>query len=327
MTTQTPERAEWLEQRRGYLGGTDVSAILGLHPYRTPLQVYLEKTGQALEQEETPAMRRGTRMEPYVAELYAEETGLTLRKGRPIIHREKPFLGVNPDYYAVDEENEALHVVELKTHNPFTSDNYGDPGTDQIPHHELIQCTWQMHLDDLGVDLCDLAVLFGLDDFRIYHVPYSEVLGAEIEDFATRWWRDHIEDRTPPAIGGSEPDTEWLKRRFPASTEAVAYATPEIEEICLRLADARREHKQAEEVKVAFENQIKAFMGDAGILEWSGGKPFTWKSTKPSEVVDWKAVAQELAQKTGGFAYGEAIARNTTTKPGVRRFLTPFKGE
>ena len=37
-------RQEWLRERKNYLGGSDLGAIAGLNPYRTALDVYLDKT-------------------------------------------------------------------------------------------------------------------------------------------------------------------------------------------------------------------------------------------------------------------------------------------
>ena len=37
--------------RRTYLGGSDTAAILGLSPWKSPLELYLEKIGEAPEQD------------------------------------------------------------------------------------------------------------------------------------------------------------------------------------------------------------------------------------------------------------------------------------
>jgi predicted phage-related endonuclease len=37
----------WLNDRRTYIGGTDIAAIMGVHPYATPLTVYEQKLGLA----------------------------------------------------------------------------------------------------------------------------------------------------------------------------------------------------------------------------------------------------------------------------------------
>jgi predicted phage-related endonuclease len=39
-------REEWLVLRRKGIGGSDVSAILGINPWKTAMDVWLEKTGE-----------------------------------------------------------------------------------------------------------------------------------------------------------------------------------------------------------------------------------------------------------------------------------------
>lgn len=43
--------AEWLIERRKGIGGSDASAILGLNPYKTNVQLWEEKTGRRSEDE------------------------------------------------------------------------------------------------------------------------------------------------------------------------------------------------------------------------------------------------------------------------------------
>jgi predicted phage-related endonuclease len=47
----TPE--QWLADRRKRIGGSDIDAILGLSPYRTPVDVWAEKPGRSPGQGET----------------------------------------------------------------------------------------------------------------------------------------------------------------------------------------------------------------------------------------------------------------------------------
>ncbi|MDP3766551.1 MAG: YqaJ viral recombinase family protein, partial [Dehalococcoidia bacterium] len=72
--------AAWLAARRAGIGGTDAAAILGLSPFRTPLDVYLDKTGAAQdERTETQPMRWGKALEPVIAEAVEERIGRHVR--------------------------------------------------------------------------------------------------------------------------------------------------------------------------------------------------------------------------------------------------------
>ena len=38
-------REKWLEARSNYIGGSDASAVIGLNPYKTNLELWQEKNG------------------------------------------------------------------------------------------------------------------------------------------------------------------------------------------------------------------------------------------------------------------------------------------
>ncbi|WP_196802087.1 YqaJ viral recombinase family protein, partial [Clostridium cadaveris] len=40
---------DWLKERQKGIGGSDVGAILGVNKWKTPFQVYLEKTEEITE--------------------------------------------------------------------------------------------------------------------------------------------------------------------------------------------------------------------------------------------------------------------------------------
>ena len=43
---------QWLENRKGGIGSSEVATIVGLNPYETPYQLWLRKTGQIPAKEE-----------------------------------------------------------------------------------------------------------------------------------------------------------------------------------------------------------------------------------------------------------------------------------
>lgn len=81
---------EWLKIRKGYIGGSDAGAIIGLNPYNSAFSVWAEKTGQVPEFEGNISTRVGTYLEDLVAKLFAEETGKQVQRLN--------FTLVNPDY-------------------------------------------------------------------------------------------------------------------------------------------------------------------------------------------------------------------------------------
>jgi putative phage-type endonuclease len=88
--------SQWRHWRWDGLGGSDAAAVLGISPYLTTGELFLEKTEPHAEREETFAMRRGRRLEPIARELYRERTGFDVR---PLCcqHDEAAWLRVSLD--------------------------------------------------------------------------------------------------------------------------------------------------------------------------------------------------------------------------------------
>ena len=313
------------EVRRAFLGATDVAAVVGVSPYRTPLQVWLEKTGHAPATEPSPAMKRGVRFEPIVADMYTEATGRPTMAAERVVHPRFDYLTAAPDRVACGEDAAPCYV-ELKTHSPWLRDGYGPEGTDAVPDHEYVQVTWQLHVGlqarDIEADHADIAVLFGTDDFGVWRVQYNAELGEALETRARRFWEEHVLPEVPPEPTAA--DVDFMRRVYPLHTERVMRADEQLESLINALRVARAELAQQEEEVNALTATIQAAMGDAAVLESSHGK-ITWRTSKPTirRTCDFdalKAAAPDL--------YARVVTEQEV--PGVRRFVVPrswAKGE
>jgi putative phage-type endonuclease len=107
--------AEWLDWRRKDVTASDVAAICGLDPHRSPLQVALEKTGKAPGSGETPLMRRGRWLEPAVAAALREtRPKWSVKKASVYLRDPEIRLGATPDYVAASPKREGFGVVQCK---------------------------------------------------------------------------------------------------------------------------------------------------------------------------------------------------------------------
>lgn len=318
------ERNDWLEARKSGIGGSDVAAILGMSPWRSPLDVYLDKTGQTEEREETDAMYWGTRLEDLVANKYCEETGNDVRRVNTILrHKDFPMLIGNIDRAVCPEKGKmpvvkgefrTKKILECKTARSKT-DSWGAGGTDSIPDYYLVQVLHYLGLT--GCETCDLACLF-LDSrkFEIYTVAADLDLIKRINETLASWWADYVEAKTPPPAR-SIADVEKLFKR---SASVNITATAEIEESARAYAALKRQEATVAEALEAEKNKIAVFMGEADTLLGLDGKPLvTWKTGKDKSSTDWKAVAMAAG------ATEAQIMANTITKPGNRTFLNKIK--
>jgi len=70
--------AEWHEHRRKYRNASETPAVLAVSPWQTPYQLWQLKLG-LVEQEVTPAMRHGSKMEPAARVAYEKQTGRVMQ--------------------------------------------------------------------------------------------------------------------------------------------------------------------------------------------------------------------------------------------------------
>jgi putative phage-type endonuclease len=291
------------------IGASEAAAVLGLNPYRTALDVWMEKTGNAAPSIDSKYARLGNALEPVVADLYAQQTGLELRDlATTIVHASKPISGT-PDRIVVTPD--AARVVEIKTAwNSRTIAAWGEEGTDAVPDHYRVQGVIYMAL--CGLDRCDFA-LFAAGDLRVYTIHRDHAVEAETLDRLADWWARYVATNTPPPVT-SGADLDALKRRWAASSGVILKAGPMATEIAREYAEAVAAADAANARADLAKARLQEAIADADGIE---GETFraTWKFAKPASRVDWEAVA-----KAAG-ASKELIEANTKLSAASRRFL------
>lgn len=305
------------DQRRNGIGGSDIGAIAGLSPWKSPLAVYLEKTGARLPEDgDNEHTRWGKALEDVIAARYEEETGRKVIPGGLLVHPSRPWQRGNVDRYAQAEAERIL--LEIKNVGWRQAYRWGEPGTDEVPEEYLAQAAWYLALAP-ECSHAELPVLVDGHDFRVYRVERNPELEAALVAMGESFWRDHVEKGIPPPADGSKSAREWLARQYPRETgPALLRATPTVEEWAAKLKDARSRLNTAEADKQLAENRLKELIGPAAGVEGDGWR-ITWKATKGRPVVDWKAISAEV-----GIA--PEIIEKHTKRTAVRMFRPTFPG-
>lgn len=278
-------KQEWLRERKNYLGGTDLGAIAGLNPYRTALDVYLDKTSDDIACETSPAMRWGNLLEDTIAKEYAEVTGQTIEiEPNTIYHPSMKFLGANIDRWVGDKE----YVLECKTAGFTRGKEWGEEGTDQIPESYLVQVAYYAAI--CAVPKVDIAVLIGGQDFRIYTYERSKELEDKLIKIACNFWDNHIEKRIPPKCVSTR-DTFNL---FPQSNYHEIVAESNIIEKLQELKGAKEEESRIQSTIEKLKTDIQEFMRDYDVLIDNNGNVIaTWKNSTPRSFFDLKRFKDE----------------------------------
>ena len=62
VSTENLAYADWLKYRRRGIGGSDAAAVYGISRYKSPFELWLDKTGQLTEQEAGEPAYWGTQL-------------------------------------------------------------------------------------------------------------------------------------------------------------------------------------------------------------------------------------------------------------------------
>lgn len=275
------DRAAWLEERRGGLGGTDAAAALAISKWKSPLDVYLSKRGELPEIDDNPAMYWGRTLEPIVRDEYAKQTGVGVVFGQPMARSTRyPWMIGNFDGRRQDDGR----IVEIKTAR--SPEEWGEPGSADVPTDYVLQVTHYMVIAEVAV--ADIAVLIGGSDYRQYTVPLDAELAEMMIEAERELW-DRIVRGDPPAPR-TAADVANLYRIAKAQP---IEATAAIHAAWQALRELRESAKANEAAAIALETEIKAHLGACDTLTYQGQTLATWKQRKATERLDGKRLKAE----------------------------------
>lgn len=165
MPAVTPGSPEWLTR----MSASKIAAVLGLSPYESRFSLWHHMAGLIKPDEQTDVMARGHYLEPAIAAWFADEhpTWQVSTTGT-FVAADADWQAATPDRLVVCDTGE---VRLLQCKSDAEPDNYGTPGTDEIPVYYRAQVQWEMHVT--GVPICHLAVITRYLEFREYVVHYD----------------------------------------------------------------------------------------------------------------------------------------------------------
>lgn len=316
------------------IGGTTISAIVGVSPWLSPRGAYLKLRGESALKPDNEAMARGRAFETVVARIFqANHPEYFVAKNRDregedsayfehCYDDERQFLTGSPDRllfgaYGTKDEIKILAGLEIKTAQSISRSQWGERGTDQIPLVYQIQCHWYMGF--YNVDRWEVAVMFFNTDnepvgYSEYTIRRDDEVIQNLREAAITFWNEHVVPGIPPEEDRiDETVVEFVKNQFPADTAPEEAANEDEEKRVERYVRAKIALSKATCEYDAAKLAVQEAIGErAGIIS-SFGK-ITWKKSKSRFVTDWKAIAAELD------APPELIERHTKTVEGSRIF-------
>lgn len=277
------DRATFLQNRLKGIGGSDVATILGLSKYKSPYQLWLEKTGRETSDVQSEPAYWGTALEDVVAKEFQKRTGLKVQKvNQQLVHPGHDWVRANIDRAVINPEisgNVRLkdgklttdQILECKTANAYLAKLWGNDD-DSIPDYYMTQCQWYMGIT--GATICHLAVLIGGQDFRIYSIAFDQELFDVLLEECGKFWHDHVLADIPPALTTYDDIShKWQKPEDGKTLEANADLIAKIQEY----KDLKNTIKQAEEELDALKLEICTAIGDCETVVENGKKLMTYK--------------------------------------------------
>jgi putative phage-type endonuclease len=271
-------REEFLARRKSGIGGSDVAAIAGLSPWRSPLDVYYDKsfTDAGLIEEASPVgstanLWWGSNLEDIIGKAYSIVTGRKVCHYNRLLVGEKPYFIGDVDFLAYCENGKRPFNpktgeiitetgVEIKT-SRFAGDEWGDQGTDAVPKYYFCQVQWYMGLIP-STKKFDLVPLFSGSDMRIYKIYRDDAIIARLKEIADDFWTGNVEKQIPPAPRSMEE----VKRLYPAITGKSIMASVEIENKVKEYAEISAQRLALEKRESGLKDEIALAMGDAETL-------------------------------------------------------------
>lgn len=208
--TANLSRQAWLKERQKGIGGSDAAAIAGLNPYKTPLEVYFEKTGAKKNDSASESAYWGQVLEDVVAREFSKRTGFKIRRKNAILqHKDYPWMIADIDREFWDVKGQEKGVLECKTSNEFFKKQWQE---DQIPDAYMLQV--QHYLAVTGYPIAYMACLIGGNRFVYKKIPRDEEMIRYLIQIEQAFW-EKVENQTPPDWSGKGKEEELLEKMYP----------------------------------------------------------------------------------------------------------------
>ena len=278
-------REEWLRWRTKGIGGSDVSVIAGVNPFRSIFQLWLEKTGQVEPEEtENDNTHFGNVLEPVVKREFSKRTGLKVRAKRALLQSEEyPFMLADLD--GVVYENGKMNLFEAKTASAYKQEIW-EKG---VPEEYILQV--QHYMAVTGAEKTYLAALVGGNRFYWKVVRRDEQKIAEIIALEKVFWEENVLAGKEPVPDGSGATTDFLNEKYVSSNGNTILLPEEALGLCRQYEELSGQLSELQEKKDAVSNQLKNYLknNESGVI---GEYRVTWKQVT-STTFDKKRLEKE----------------------------------
>lgn len=309
--THDLNRDQWLTVRKGGIGSSDAASAVGLNPYKSQLELWMEKTGRddrlpkTDPNDETSPMYWGTLLESIVAAHYTKRTGNKVRRINAVLqHPKEPWMLANLDREVISAPD--VQILECKT----AGINGARLWKDGVPEYVQLQVMHQLAVT--GKQAADVAVLICGQELQVHRIERDEAMISRLVELERQFWRYVELDQAPPADGSDSADVA-LRCLYPQDSGQILDLTQDLEMSAAfsDLLAVRQVLTTNSLLEAQLKQRIQQRMGDATKLLFENGD-VTWKRSKDGTGLDTASLLK---------AHPDLLQTYSLVKPGSRRFL------
>jgi putative phage-type endonuclease len=260
--------------RKGYIGGSDIAAVMGMSRWTTPLQLWSEKTGKVEPEDisEKEYVEMGNELEETVARLFTKRTGKKVRRApKNYRHPVHDFVRCQVDRLVEGTDQ----LLECKTASAWKEKEWEG---EEIPQEYILQVNWQLGIT--GRNVGHIAVLIGGQKFLYKEIQFDPELFNNQLQAALDFWRMVEEKQEPMAMGA---DNSFMVELHPKEESEELQEVQELNASIGLVQQLKATIKETIEQKEEIEAKIKQAIGDnAGIL--TDEYKVTWKRQQTSRL-------------------------------------------
>lgn len=227
--------------RTGYIGGSDIAAILGIAPdtWGSPWSVWATIVGLRQPHEDTERFALGRDLEHGLSAAFNRTTGLYVVGAQTeLAHPRHPMFRGHVDGFGCESARAWQHAAT--THQ---ADNvlggvehktaFG-PVWVEVPAHYQAQAQWYMWLT--GLPVWWFSVLFSGFRYQVYELKADRADQTLIAWAAWRFWRDHVRTGIAPPVDGSDATLNALADVYPTERPGSILELDQLADMPVRLA-------------------------------------------------------------------------------------------
>ena len=285
--TRKMSHADWLQMRKIGLGGSDCAAAVGLSRWKSPFQLWSEKTDRIVPTKAGEAAYWGSVMEPILRVEFARRTGLEVHECPFFLRsKEHPFMLANIDGYVKNEDG-TYSLLEIKTAASYSNNDWQGGA----PIEYILQC---MHYCSvLSAPSFYICCLQGGNSFQIQKYDRDPDMIQHIVQMEEHFWYEYMLKDTPPEA--TAKDNEILGQLYPRSEEKAIEMPTTARDILTDYKKACQDLTLAKDAKEQAEAKLKMMLADAevGLID---GYKVSWKNVSTTRL-DSKKVKSLLTEE------------------------------